>query len=138
MKQVKHNTQIPAGLGIGLLVSAVLTIVLACILSWFIHSDKIAEATLGYGVLGILVISTISGAAVASALVQTRKLVVCCISGACYMILLLSCTALFFDGRYEGVGATILTILCCAIATGLVVVKGGKTQKRRTYKMRNR
>lgn len=137
-KQLSKKYTLPAGLGIGLLVSIGTTLVMSCVLSWLVHGEQLLESAANYGVLAILLISPAIGAAVAAALIKEKRLIVCMASAACYIILLLACTALFFGGQYQGIGVTVLVVLGGCVGIGLLGLKEEKTRFSARHKIKNR
>lgn len=120
-----------AGIGIGLGVSVIVTLVGASLLSYLILRETVGENGVGYGSMGIQAVSAAAGALTASKLVKRRRLVICGILASAYFVLLLSMTALFFDGQYSGVGSTAAMVLLGAAAAALPAVIGKGSGKRR-------
>lgn len=124
---------IPAGLAIGGVVSVVLTLLGASLIAYLMLSERIAENTVGYGVMGILIVSTTVGCLVALARIQRQKLLVSVGMGVVYGVLLLMMNALFFGGQYEGVGVTWVLILGTSATVGITMAsrQGGKRSGKR-------
>ena len=122
---------IPGGLAIAGAVSMGITLILAVLAAKLVDSEVIPESGIGYLSLGILLLSSMTGAATAWGRIKRQRLAVCLGAGAVYYVLLLSLTALFFGGQYQGMGVTGLVIAggcCCVLLTG----KGqGSGRKRR-------
>ena len=125
-------TSMPAGLAIGALWSAAVTLALAAILAKLVENEVMPEESIGYGVMVILVLASFLGAMVTVNKVKHQRLMMCLASGAVYFGILLATTALFFGGQYTAVGETALMIVC---GCGLVIVldfqqnRGGKKPK---------
>lgn len=123
---------LPVGIGIGLLGSIGITLCLAAVLAALIARETVAMEAAGYGAMGILLVSAGAGAWISAGLVKRQRLMVCLILGAAYYICLLSATALFFGGQYQGMGVTALVILAGVGAVILLGLKGeGSGSKRR-------
>ena len=121
---------IPAGLAVGGLVSAAMTLIGAAIAAKLINSEILPWDQAGYAVMIILLLAAWLGAVVAAGRIRRRRVAVCAASGITYMLFLLCVTALFFGGTYSGVGETGLLIFCgstVAIFTG----QGNKAGKQR-------
>lgn len=134
MTAKKRNTasSIPAGLGIGLLISIVITLVGSAITAYLIHSENIPQEGMGYGVIITLLLSTVAGAWVAVSRIQRQRLQMCMISGLCYYLTLLAMTALFFGGQYSGMGITALVVLGGCGTVIILGAGGGKRRKKST------
>ena len=116
---------IPVGLGWGVLVSMTATLTGAAIAAKLIEREVLSWAQSGYAVLVILLLSAWMGAMVSAGKIKRRRVAICFASGAIYLLMLMCITALFFGGRYSGVGETALLILC---GSGVAVFTG-KTSK---------
>lgn len=116
---------LPVGIGIGLLGSIGITLCLAAVLAALIARETVAMEAAGYGAMGILLVSAGAGAWISAGLVKRQRLMVCLILGAAYYICLLSATALFFGGQYQGMGVTALVILA---GVGAVILLGLKRE----------
>ena len=130
--QIKST--LPAGVGIGLLVCILVTVIGTCGVAWLLDVQTLNEENVGYGTVGILLSSSFIGALVSAAVVGNMRLPVCMITGCCYMLVLLATTALFFDCMYEGVGVTALVIAAGSACSAFL---GGKKGKKPNYGKRN-
>lgn len=97
-----------AGVGTGVAVSGVLTLLGAALLAWLINGETMPFAGIGYGAMIVLAVSSAVGSWIAAALVKHRRLAVCMITGAGYLALLLGITAFCFGGQFQGVVPTVL------------------------------
>jgi len=124
---------IPAGLGIGLLVSLSVTLLLAVLASWLIVSEVTPQDSLGYWAMGIMFVSTVAGALTSVCIIQRLRLQMSLLSALCYYVSLLCITGLFFGGQYQGMGtAGIMVILGALVSIGLGMVK--KNNRKNTYR----
>ena len=105
-------TTIPVGLGLGSLASMTVTAVLSAGAAWLILRGSLAENSVGYCAMVILLVASMAGAATATGKIKRLRFQMGLASGALYFALLLAVTALFFGGIYDGVGVTALMILC--------------------------
>lgn len=128
----------PAGLGVGLLVSGAITLIGSMVVAWLVIRETIPETSVGYGTIGILLLSSILGAWAAVKRIKRQRLIVCLLAGLCYYLLLVACTATFFGGQYSGMGVTALVILGGSGAVGLMGLKGEGTIKRKHIKYGSR
>ena len=124
------------GVTLGVCISFLITFVLAAVLTWFALEGKVDEKTIGYTTMGILLVSTISGTLISAGKVQRRRMLVCCMTGAIYYMVLLGCTALFFGGNYRGIGVTGILILIGSLISGIWGLKADKRSNKRYKKYR--
>ena len=118
---------IPVGLALGTLVSLGITGLLSALAAWMILSGKIPESSVGWCAMAILTAASAAGAATAIAKIKRRRFQIGMASGSLYFGCLLAATAMFFGGRYEGIGVTAMMIFCgCA----LVILLGPGGQNR--------
>lgn len=127
---------IPAGVGLGALISLLITLAGAALASYLIAAEKIGEGAMGFSVMIILIVAAIFGAWCAVSMVKRLRLQVSMMSGACYYLVLLALTALFFGGQYEGMGVCALIILAGSALVALIPSKSGKIfmKKKRSYR----
>ncbi len=113
MAKPKKTSQIslPAGIGAGVGVSVILSLGMAAILAMLIGKESLAPQSMGYGVLVILMVSSLLGAFVACIMVKGKRMLVSLATAAGYLLALLCITALFFGGQYHGVGVTALVVI---------------------------
>ena len=108
----------PVGIGLGCVVSIILTIIGSAIAAKFISEEVIMESAIGYAVMIIILLATMAGSGIAVCKVKRRILQVSALAGFSYFLILLAATALFFGGQYQGMWATALLIAggCGAVA----------------------
>lgn len=120
---------VPTGLTYGSLVFA------AMVLSGCVLATKLIEKEIldwnqsGYVVLVILLLSSWMGAMVSAAKIKRRRMAVCIGSGVVHLLLLLCATALFFGGKYSGVGETALLIFCGSMVAVFTGAQGKNRRK---------
>ena len=126
----------PAGIAVGMLVSLLVTLVGALLLGWLIDSETMTTNSIGYGSMVILLAASALGALVAKNRIKHRTLVVCLLSGTGYYLSLLSITALFFGGQYQGMGVTLALVLAGAGSVSLLNLKKKKSITKGYRKLR--
>ena len=121
----------PMGIGIGCGISMILTILGAGLAAKLISAEVLRENAIGYGAMMIILISSIAGAGIAVNKVKKRMLQVSVLVGMFYYALLLAMTALFFGGKYQGMGVTALLVMA---GCGVVVLMAGREKKTKKYR----
>ncbi len=123
---------IPGGLGLGILVCLLITLMGAALTAWLVTSERIGEGTTGYAAMVILALSSAVGSLVAVHFVKRLRLQVCMLTGGLYYLTLLAMTALLFGGQYQGMGISAIIILAgCAIVAFLPSKNGRVGLKRK-------
>lgn len=118
-------SSMPAGLAAGAILSAAFTVLGALIAAHLISKEIIGQDKIGYCSMIILLIASFTGSSIACGKIKRRRLLVSGISCLIYYAMLLAATALFFDGIYEGMGVTVLLIIC---GSAFSVITGSKGQ----------
>ena len=127
-------SSVSVGLTYGSLVFAAMVLAGCALAAKLIEKEILAWDQSGYAVLVILLLSSWTGAMVSAAKIKRRRLAVCLGSGVVHLLLLLCATALFFGGKYSGVGETALLIFCGSAIAVLTANRGnrrGKAHKRK-------
>ena len=122
---------IPAGLGIGIMAALVITLMGAAFVAYLIASEKAGEGTIGYMSMVIMAAATATGSWIAASLVKRRRLQMCMMIGGCYYLLLLSMTAMFFGGKYEGMGIAALVIVATCAVVAFIPTSTSKISMKR-------
>lgn len=128
----------PGGLAWGAGISSVITLFGALIAAHLISSGMISQTNIGYCSMVILLLASFLGTRGAVKRIKHRTLFVSAMSAIIYYGLLLSCTALFFGGIYQGMGVTGLMVLSGAVVSVLMSTRGEGRGHRRKGKIRHR
>lgn len=137
-KPTGRAMSLPGGLAVGAAVSLGITLLCAAALAKLIDMEKMPWESVGYGIIVLLFLASFLGAIAAHRAVKRQRLLVCGVSGLLYFGLLLSITALFFGGQYEGVWPTAAVVLCGSICAFLLGLRGGRGGRRRKTQTRHR
>ena len=124
----------PIGLSAGVLVGVSVTLLGAAVAAYMVLTEVIAENAIGYACGVILFMASALAAMIAAAMIKRRWMLVCLVAGGIYYLVLLSITALFFGGQYQGMGVTLLLILAGSGAVGLLGLRSGKRTVNRRKK----
>lgn len=127
---------IPAGIGIGAGIGLLVTLIGTGILAWLLGEERIAVQGTGYGVMVILVLSSLLGPWIAAALVKHQRLVVCLATGGVYLLVLTGMNILWFGGQFQGILPTVLLIL--GGSTGAALVGNGRQGNRTSARHKRR
>ena len=118
---------IPAGLALGVGTALAVTGIGAGAGAWAVLRGMIAEGAIGYLAMAVLLLSSASGAAVAAGTIQRLRGQMCLAASGGYLLSLLAVTAVFFGGRYRGMGVTALMVLCGSVLV-ILLAPGGKNR----------
>lgn len=124
---------VPAGIAVGVGVSAGMAVLGAALIAWLVDGTYINEAGVGYGAMITLLISSATGAWIAIQLVKHQKLPVALSCGVAFFALLVGITAFFFGGQYQGVVPTVLIVIGGSLLPALLssIGQGNRTRKYR-------
>ena len=127
-------SSLPFGVGLGLLLSIVTTLMGAAILGYLIVGERIGEDAIGVGSMIVLILASLVGSITAINLVKRLRIQVCSLVALGYYLSLLACTALFFGGQYTGMLTTGIVILVSCGGVALLYTflnNGGKVKRRK-------
>lgn len=124
---------VPAGIAVGVGVSAGMSVLGAALIAWLVDGTYISEAGIGYGAMITLLISSATGAWIAIQLVKHQKLPVALSCGVAFFAFLVGITAFFFGGQYQGVVPTVLIVIGGSLLPALLssIGQGNRTRKYR-------
>jgi hypothetical protein len=126
----------PAGVGLGVVVSLVVSTALCAALTWLVLGNAVAETSIGYVSMGVLFLAASLGAVVASAKVKRRRMLVCLLTGGAFLTMLLATTAIFFGGQYQGAGVSVITVLAGSMGAGMLSLKRKEGYKKRRTRIK--
>jgi putative membrane protein (TIGR04086 family) len=113
-------TAVPLGVLWGAIISMLMTVISALILTWLTLNEITNQQKLGYCIMGSLLCAAILGSFVSTTLVKRRKLLICLMTGLTYYITLLGITALFFGGNFQGAAVKGLLIAAGSLFIGML------------------
>jgi putative membrane protein (TIGR04086 family) len=134
MRKKNGIAGIPAGIGIGSLVSIMITLIGAAVTAVLITGERIGEQQIVYGSAAALLLGAFIGGLLASSIAGEKRMIVSIGCGIVFFVLLLCVTALVFDGFFENIWTTALLIIGTSAAAGLVGLRRKPTS--RTFKKR--
>jgi len=124
---------LPAGIGIGALTGLAITIAGAMAAGKLLDAEMIEMESVGYAAMVILLLSSYISSQMAWRKVKRQRAAVSLGAGGIYYLLLLAMTALFFGGRYSGMGVTALLVLAGNGSAVLLGLYGRRPGKRNSY-----
>lgn len=137
IKKVKGTAaSMPVGVAMGVLTSIIVTFSLAALLTWLAFGGRIEENILGYLVIGVLLIASVLGSLLSAGKVKRRRILVCCLTGLIYYLILLGSTAVFFGGNYRGVGVSGFVVFIGVLTSGLLGLNNDGHRDKRFRKYR--
>lgn len=140
-KGIKGNqvtSTMPGILSAGAVVSVVIMLAGASICATLILGGTIKESSVEYCAIAILLLSAIAGAATSVGKRGEKRLYIGMAVGMIELLVLLSVTAVFFGGRYEGVLVAAMSIFGGCILAVLLTQKRGMIPKSHRSKNRRR
>lgn len=107
------------------------TLLLAALSAWMISREKIAMESMGYVSAGALILAGGGGAWLAAKLTGRKRMQVCILTAAAYLVVLVAIGVLCFDANGTGFGMTALAVLGSGCAAGLAGSGKRKTHSRK-------
>ena len=139
---VKWNSgravSIPKGLAMGNGVSLGMTLLMSFALAGLISRERLSWDQVGYGILILLFLSALLGAATSVKAVKRQRLMIAIGSGLLFWATLIAITALFFGGQYDGMLVTGLIILAACNTVALAGLRGERRKGTTPYRRKGR
>ena len=93
-----------------------------------IGAEIISQDKIGYCSITALLVSATIGSMTAWKKIKRHRLAVSLASAGVYYAILVAITIVFFDGKFQGLGVTLITILLGALAS-VLIANGGQGRK---------
>lgn len=122
---------------IGCMVSMGITIIGSMILAVFLGKEKITEETLGYWIMGMLLLAAYAGGYSTCKIRKSNRLASSILTGTMYFALLMILGMLIFKGNCSGAVQTVLLILCGNTLAAMWTSRKNSTGKIRKFKFSN-
>ncbi len=110
------------------------TLLSAAVYSWMLSKQYLQETSFGHTIMAILMLSSTIGCYLGSKTQAKAKWQVCLGISMIYYLILLSITAFFFSGQYQGFLVTGAVILCGS-ALAFLAGKGRSTGSKLKIKL---
>lgn len=133
-KVTGRASSFPAGIAAGILSGLTLTLLISLFTAYLISAGVVCQDKTGYCAMATLVLSSGTGAWVGAKRIKRMPMQTAALCAAGYFLLLLSLTALFFGGQYDGMGVTFLIVIIGSGAGGVLAAKEPKKRKQKHYK----
>lgn len=111
-KATGHATTIAGGIFRGEIISLLFAAILIMIFARLMERNVLVEMQIGIFVMFILLTTSFIGCCVAIRMIKRRVLLVTVVFEIVYAVLMISITALFFGGMYDGIFPGVLLIIC--------------------------
>ena len=119
----------------GITASCVCAILWAAVLAKLLDGEVIKMESVGYWAMAAHVTAALAGSLFAAGRAGHRRALTMGITGVGYYICLLLVNALFFGGRFTGLGVTFLLVAAAVGVGTLTAGKGSAGTRRRRYKI---
>lgn len=115
------GVSIPAGIVIGVVAAVAVMLIGALVMAVMVIKETITINAIGIGAMFVLALASAMGAWIAGGLTKQKKLLVCGVTALSFYLVLLSITAVFFDGVYSSMGIAALMVL---LGAGVTLMPG--------------
>ncbi len=114
---------IPVGILVGWIVSVLITVLSAAVVAWLIAGEYTQVTATEAAAFPITMLAAAIGSFAAALTAGDHFLIAGMATGGAYFLSLLSITALVFDGQYEKVWLTLLSIIAGSLVASLVTLR---------------
>ena len=135
MKIRGFNGKMVTTLLLAALTGFVVSLGTAAVGSFLVAGEKVGESAESIIVVIALLMGSLVSALMAVKRGQGSRIVMSLAGAGGYLLMLLCCGALVFDGIRSGVGMTVLMVLCGAFVVWIMGLKGSKKSKYRLPKL---
>ena len=135
MKIRGFNGKMVTTLLLAALTGFVVSLGTAAVGSFLVAGEKVGESAESIIVVIALLMGSLVSALMAVKRGQGSRIVMSLAGAGGYLLMLLCCGALVFDGIRSGVGMTVLMVLCSAFVVWIMGLKGSKKSKYRLPKL---
>lgn len=132
-KRKTRISSIPVAIVFGLLISLVITLLMAVFSAYLLNTEQITEEGISICAIATQTLSAATGSCFAAASHKGKRVQICLLTGLCYYLVLLSVTALFLDGEYSNLLSSALAIF---IGSGTVAIMGAINKKGKKHRVR--
>lgn len=119
---------LPKAVLTSLLAGIAITILTAILATTLISMEKLSDNSADILCMVAIVLGSATTAIITAGKLEGSRLVTSLIGGLAYILLLICCGALFFDGVHSGVGPTALVCMAVSGAVGLLGHRGKKSK----------
>lgn len=134
-KVTGRASSVPAGLATGALTGLAITLITSYLAAYMASRELLDRDVFGYCAMAVLILASFVSAKVAVAKIKKLPLQMAAASGLLLYVLLLSMTALFFGGRYDALGVTLVLVLIGSGAGGILASGKPKRRKQKYHKI---
>ncbi len=112
-----------AGILVGVSISVLILIVGAVTVSMLISKEIVNYASMSYCVMAVTGFAAVCGSFAGTLVLKKQILLVSMSVALAMLLIMLSVTAMFFEGSYTGVPATAALVAGCSLSTALISAK---------------
>lgn len=138
MQNQTNRRSLPVGLVLGWLAAIGVTMAVAVAATGLIAKERAGESVASTAAVAAMLFASFAGAMVAASSVGNRRLIVCLASGGIYLLTLICCHALLFQGKYVGLPGSALTIMGSCLVAGLLGVRSKQPRNRHGNRRKRR
>ena len=129
---------VPKGLAYGVCISTVITILISAVSAHMVSKEWIQQDRIGYCAMAALLSGSCIGAWAAAGKIKLTQMRIAMLNGAVFFGILLSMTALFFGGQYEGMGVTLAVVALGSMTGGILskrsIQSGSRKWRKKAYR----
>lgn len=122
-KEYRNTMSIPAAVGVGTVISTIVMLIGAIVITLLISNELISDQSMDYGVLALTMLSAILGCSVSNVVAKRRLLIVSVCTAVTFLLVLISITAIFYGGQYSAIPVMAQVILGGGVSSVLIIGK---------------
>lgn len=131
-KAVQRNLSLPFAVLTGIVCGGAVALLGSVVLTSLIVKESVEISALSYGIIFILLVSTLIGGIVVTHKVNEKQLVAAFVYALCSIAMLFGINALFFDGSYSRILPTVISVLTGSV--GAAFLKKGTSGRKTKFR----
>lgn len=130
----KMGTSTPIAIGIGLLLSLVITLFAAALIAMMIIGERMEPENIYIGSAATLLLASFVGAFYVVLTKGEKRLLFSAVSGGVYFLVLVCTTLIFFDGMISNAWQVLILIIGGSVSAGIIKTNSKKASYRKWIK----
>lgn len=134
MEKTVSKSRLPVGIGVGLSVALLLSLIQAMGAAWLMNTERVGEDAISWMSTVITASAALAGCWAAVCAAGEKRMQVSLLTGASYYLSMLAMTALFFDGEFQGLLLPAGEVAAACLLVGFLSAKQKKSSNVRRLK----
>ena len=127
-------TSVPITIGVGLLLSLIITVLAAVLITMMVISERMEPGHIYFGSAATLLLASFIGALYVVLMMGEKKLLFSMVTGGAYFLVQVCVSMLFFDGMIANVWQALILVIGGSFSAGIIKMNSKKNSYRKWKK----